>query len=146
MQIQLANIVQTPQVIAFFRKNIERHHSAIYSEEFVCPLGVQAAIRRKQMLIVLDDVQIVGALRFYPKKKANTISLYQFALNEMYRGQGILKKMLQTINDMPIIALCPSASEFNNYFYKSNWHLQEQNPDFTTWIFQEGIGQGSSLE
>lgn len=135
MQIALANSTHISEVATFFNENLERNNSAVYSEEFLCPLGLKAAIRRKQMIVAIVDGQIIGAFRFYRKKTSNSISLYQFAINEVYRGQGLLKKMLITINDLPIHALCPLESEFNEYFYKSDWHLQEQSEEFKIWVF-----------
>ncbi|MFC0274730.1 GNAT family N-acetyltransferase [Metabacillus herbersteinensis] len=137
MQIALADITHAPQVVSFFKKNLDRNNSAVYSEEFLCPLGIKAAIRRKQMIVAIVEGQVVGAFRFYRKKTSNSISLYQFAINEVYRGQGVLKKMLKTINELPILALCPIESKFNEYFYKSGWHLQEQNVEFRVWAFND---------
>ncbi len=135
MQIALANPTHISEVVTFFNKNIERNNSAIYSEEFLCPLGVKAAIRRKQMIVATVEGQVVGAFRFYRKKTQNKISLYQFAISEVYRGQGLLKKMFKTINDLPIVALCPTDSDFNEYYYKSGWILQELSDEFKIWVF-----------
>ncbi|MGE8206778.1 GNAT family N-acetyltransferase [Heyndrickxia sp. NPDC080065] len=137
MQISFADLTHTPQVVSFFKNNLEHNNSAVYSEEFLCPLGIKGAIKRKQMIVAIFNGQVVGAFRFYRKKTTNTISLYQFAISEIYRGQGVLKKMLKTINDLPIHALCPMESEFNEYFYKSGWHLQEHNPEFNMWVFND---------
>ncbi|QOV12600.1 GNAT family N-acetyltransferase [Viridibacillus arvi] len=135
MQIALANPTYISEVVYFFNENLDRNNSAVYSEEFLCPLGIKAAIRRKQMIVATVEGQVVGAFRFYRKKTQNKISLYQFAISEVYRGQGLLKKMLNTINDLPIVALCPTESNFNAYYYKSGWNLQEQNDEFKIWIF-----------
>ncbi|WP_274310001.1 GNAT family N-acetyltransferase [Solibacillus daqui] len=135
MQIALANPTQISEVVSFFNENLERNNSAVYSEEFFCPLGVKAAIRRKQMIVATVEGQVVGAFRYYRKKTQNKISLYQFAISEVYRGQGLLKKMLKTINDVPIVALCPIDSNFNDYYYKSGWILQEQSDEFKIWVF-----------
>ncbi|MEK3886602.1 GNAT family N-acetyltransferase [Bacillus sp. FSL K6-3431] len=137
MQIALADIIHAPQIVSFFKKNLDRNNSAVYSEEFLCPLGIKAAIRRRQMIVAIVEGQVVGAFRFYRKKTSNSISLYQFAINEVYRGQGLLKKMLKTINDLPILALCPIESKFNEYYFKSGWHLQEQNAEFKVWAFND---------
>ncbi|MFJ8261089.1 GNAT family N-acetyltransferase [Rummeliibacillus sp. NPDC094406] len=136
MQIALAEITHTPQVLSFFKHNLDRNNNGIYSEEFLCPLGIEAAIRRKQMIVAIVEGQVVGAFRFYKKKSSNTISLYQFAISEIYRRQGLLKKMLKIINDLPILALCPIESEFNEYYYKSGWQLQEQNSQFNKWVIK----------
>ncbi|MDX8364707.1 GNAT family N-acetyltransferase [Cytobacillus sp. IB215665] len=136
MKVALGHITDAPKIVSFFKRNLCRNNSGIYSEEFFCPLGIQAAIWRKQLIVAIVDNQIVGAFRFYRKKTSNSISLYQFAINEDFRGQGLLKKMLRTINDLPIYALCPIESKFNEYYFKSGWHLQEQNISFKVWIFK----------
>jgi len=76
-----------------------------------------------------------GGISVLPKKTQNKISLYQFAISEVYRGQGLLKKMFKTINDLPIVALCPTDSDFNEYYYKTGWNLQEQSDGFKIWVF-----------
>jgi len=135
MQIALANPTHIFEVVHFFNVNLDRNNSAVFSEEFFCPLGIKAAIRKKQMIVATVEGQVVGAFRFYRKKTQNKISLYQFAISEVYRGQGLLKKMLNTINDLPIVALCPTDSNFNEYYYKSGWKLQEQSDVFKIWVF-----------
>lgn len=135
MQIAFANPNHIAEVVTFFNQNIDSDNSAVYSEEFLCPLGIKAAIRRKQMIVAIVEGQVVGAFRFYRKKTQNKISLYQFAISRVYRGQGLLKKMLKTINDVPIVALCPTDSTFNEYYYKSGWNSQEQSDEFKIWVF-----------
>ncbi|QUG87160.1 GNAT family N-acetyltransferase [Bacillus nitratireducens] len=137
MQISLADPTHIPEVVSFFNENLDSNNSAVYSEEFLCPLGIKAAIRRKQMIIATVEGHVVGAFRFYRKKTQKKISLYQFAISEIYRGQGLLKKMLETINDLPIISLCPTDSNLNYYYDKSGWYLQEQNEKFNVWIFND---------
>jgi diaminopimelate decarboxylase len=44
------------------------------------------------MIVATVDDQVVGAFRFYRKKTQDKISLYQFAISEIYRGQGLLKR------------------------------------------------------
>ncbi|MGF9975271.1 GNAT family N-acetyltransferase [Viridibacillus arvi] len=136
MQIALANPTHISEVVYFFKENLDRNNSAVYSEEFLCPLGIKAAIRRKQMIVATVEGQVVGAFRFYRKKTQDKISLYQFAISEVYRGQGLLKKMLNTINDLPIVVLCPTESNFNEYYYKSGWNLQEQSEEFKIWVLK----------
>lgn len=43
--------------------------------------------------------------------------------------------MLKTINDLPIVALSPTDSDFNEYYYKSGWNLQEQSDEFKIRVF-----------
>ncbi|OLS37155.1 hypothetical protein BTR22_10770 [Alkalihalophilus pseudofirmus] len=135
MQISLANLSHVSEVITFFNENLDTNNSAVYSEEFLCPLGMKAAIKRNQMIIATDQGKVVGAFRFYRKKTQKQISLYQFAISESHRGQGLLIDMLNTINDLPIFVSCPTSSNFNEYYYKSGWVLQEQNTEFKIWAF-----------
>ncbi|MFZ3590360.1 GNAT family N-acetyltransferase [Bacillus sp. DJP31] len=137
MQIVLANPTHISEVVTFFNENLDRNNNAVYSEEFLCPLGIKAAIKRKQMIVATIEGQVVGAFRFYRKKTQNNISLYQFAISEVYRGQGLLKTMLKTINNLPIIACCPTDSEFNGYFHNTDWELQQQSEEFNVWVFND---------
>ena len=107
------------------------------------PIGIQFGAYSEELIDIgigmkpelTMDGQVVGAFRFYRKKTQNKISLYQFAISEAYRGTGLLKKMLTRINDLPIVALCPTDSKFNNYFQKTEWELQAQNEEFKMWVF-----------
>lgn len=51
MQIALANPMHISEVVTFFNKNLDCNNNAVYSEEFLCPLGIKAAIKRKQMIV-----------------------------------------------------------------------------------------------
>lgn len=136
MRISLANPTNISEVVSFFNGNLDRNNSEVYSEEFLCPLGIKAAIKREQMIVATEDGQVVGAFRFYRKKTQNQISLYQFAISENYRGQGLLTQMLNTINDVPIISLCPTDAYLNEYYSKSGWVKQEdQSGKFNVWVF-----------
>lgn len=137
MQIGLAITTQISDVTTFFNDHLDRNNTGVYSEEFLCPLGIKAAIRRKQMIVATVEGQVVGAFRFYRKKTQNIVSLYQFAISERYRGKGLLSMMLRTVNHSPIVTLCPTESDFNEYYYKSGWHLQEQREELNVWIFND---------
>ena len=55
MQIVLASPTHISEVVSFFNENLDRANSAVYSEEFLCPLGIKAAIRRKQMVVATAE-------------------------------------------------------------------------------------------
>lgn len=135
MEIFLAKTTQTYDVISFFENNINFYSSGIYNQEFLCPEGVKAAIRRGQVIVAVKNNKVIAAIRFYKKKTSNSISLYQFAISQDFRGLGILKKILSMINSMPIYALCPIDSEFNEYYSKTGWMLDKQIGKFNTWRF-----------
>ena len=135
MNIQLARTEQIPTVQSFFQKHLAREMEGIYSDEFVCPLGVRAAVRRQQMLVAVVNEEIVGAIRFYPKKTVQKVSLYQFAIDERFRGSGLLQKMLAQCGDAPIYALCPAESNFNTFYEKTGFQLLEQKNEFNEWVY-----------
>lgn len=137
MQIVLASETHTSHVISFFKNNLDSNNSGVYSKEFLCPDGVKAAVRREQMLMAIINNEVVGAIRFYKKKTKNNISLYQYAISENYRGQGLFKKMLRTIHNVPIHAFCPIESEFNEFYHKTGWYLQETGIKFKVWVFND---------
>ncbi|MBW8351239.1 hypothetical protein K0H71_17600 [Bacillus sp. IITD106] len=37
--------------MTFFSENIDRNNNEVYSEEFLCLLGIKAAIHKKQMIV-----------------------------------------------------------------------------------------------
>lgn len=135
MEIFLAKTTQTYDVISFFENNINFYSSGIYNQEFLCSEGVKAAIRRGQVIVAVKNNKVIAAIRFYKKKTSNSISLYQFAISQDFRGLGILKKILSMINSMPIYALCPIDSEFNEYYSKTGWMLDTQIGKFNSWRF-----------
>lgn len=137
MQIAIASPTHIFEVVSFFNENLDRHNRAVYSDEFLCPLGIKAAIRREQMIVATIEGQVVGAFRFYRKKTQNRISLYQFAISKNYRGQGLLKRMLKKINDIPIVSLCPTDCDLNDYYSKSGWELEGQKQGFNVWILND---------
>ena len=135
MNIQLARTEQIPSVQSFFQKHLAREMEGIYSDEFVCPLGVRAAVNRQQMLVAVVNGEIVGAMRFYPKKTVRKVSLYQFAIAERFRGRGVLQQMLTRCGDAPIYALCPAESNFNTFYEKAGFQLLEQENGFNEWVY-----------
>ncbi|WP_163099937.1 GNAT family N-acetyltransferase [Peribacillus alkalitolerans] len=135
MYIGLANPAFSDEIVSFLTSNLDSTHSGLYNLEFLCPDGVLASIRRNQMLVVVEKNEVIGAARFYPKKSTKTISLYQFAIRKDYRGNGLMEKMLKTLNIAPIQAMCPVESGFNEYYRKTGWVLDNVGEKFNLWIF-----------
>ena len=138
MNIQLARTDQIPSVQSFFQKHLAREMEGIYSDEFVCPLGVRAAVGRQQILVAVVNGEIVGAIRFYPKKTVQKVSLYQFAIDERFRGRGVLQQMLAQCGDAPIHVLCPVESSFNTFYEKAGFQLLEQEDESNEWVYING--------
>ena len=59
MKIQLATSLYKKQVIEFFEKYLDKENKAIIWREFLCPFGVSNAIKRNQVMIVLQEDEIV---------------------------------------------------------------------------------------
>lgn len=135
IKIRLANKDDTSQVLSLFEKYLSPDNDALYSQEFFCPFGMKAAIKRNQMLIACDKHKIVAAARFYKRKRGKKTSLYQFVVDVNYRGKRLLSKILDLIRDFDITALCPKTSDFNNYYRKTGWVLsKENNEKYNYWV------------
>jgi len=134
-KVKLASKNSTDQVLSLFEKYLLPNNDALSSEEFLCPFGVRAAIRRNQMLVIYSGSTIIAAARFYKKKHDKETSLYQFVVDVNHRGKRLLLKMLNFIRDQDIVSLCPKNSDFNNYYRKTGWILSKKNGEkYNHWV------------
>lgn len=138
MKLKIADVFNTREVVHFFSRHLIRGNDGVSTSEFFCPDGVKAAVRRGQVLLALHDKHVIAALRFYRRKTKNSVSLYQFAIDLPYRGQGLLREMLQSLGPVPIEYLCPPKSSFNDYFDKTGWILLESDYKYNRWVFNPG--------
>ena len=138
MHIRQAHPLMTQEIVQFFQKYIAENSDLIANREYICPDGTRAAVRRNQILVALDGDVIVAALRFYPKKSTQTISLYQFAVAKNYRGKGVLYTMLQYLSEYPIEVLCPIHASLNTYFSKTGWQHTGQFKGCNRWEWSVG--------
>lgn len=134
MYIRLAKWEETNAIICFFTSTIDLRHDGMSSGELYCPDGITAAIRRKHLLVAVSGQRIAGALRFYPLKGNERISLYQFAVDERHRGQHLLRQMLDTLSPHPIEAACPAQSSFNAYYEHNGWKLEGTCSARNRWV------------
>jgi hypothetical protein len=134
MVIRYAQVSDTGAVRQLFHKLLSNENDAIYNDEFLCPDGVGAAIKRNQIIIIMDHEQLVAALRFYKRKTRSAASLYQFAITDSYRGQHLLFKMLDLLGGIPIEVQCPIGSKFNEYYLKTNWTLFDANQKYNRYV------------
>lgn len=136
MQYHLATLPDVALVRAFFARNLLRGNDAVYSDEFYCPFGIKAAIQRKQMFLAKEGLVIAAAARFYPKKNGE-ISLYQFAVEEEFRGQNLARALFDAIRSgHPMRSVCPLASSFNGYYEKTGWLLAGFERGLNQWILE----------
>ncbi len=120
LTLKTATKQETKLVQDFFAKNLTKDNPWITNEEFLCPFWVEWAINRKQVVILKYEEEIVWALRFYPRKRDNIVSVYQFALDERFRWKWLIKKMLEKTWYKVFEVNCFSDSSFNEY-YKKTW-------------------------
>ncbi len=136
MLYRLATPSDIEPVRKFFARNLPRGSDAIYNEEFYCPFGVKAAIQRKQMMLAMEGPHIAAAARFYPKKNGE-ISLYQFAVEEEFRGTNLAKTMFDTLRKgQPVRSLCPAASSFNDYYQCTGWRFDHEERGLNHWLLE----------
>ena len=135
MRIVLATNRDAENVLSFFEKYIKKECDALPSEEFLCPFGIKAAIQRQQVLVCSVDDQIMGALRFYPRKRDQIVSVYQFAIHKKYREQKILQNMLHATGYSFFEVECPISSMMNDYYKKTGWILKQQKSGSNYWTF-----------
>lgn len=122
-------------IIQFFNKNLVRDNDAITSEEFFCHFGIRAAIKRNQIVVCTENYRVVGALRFYKRKRIPGLaSLYQFAIDKNHQSENLLKKMLEITNCDSFETSCPIKSNFNNYYKKTGWNLKNFDSKNNYWI------------
>jgi len=137
MQILLAQPSQTKQVQNFFKKYLNKNSPWITNEEFLCPFGVSANIKKWQVMLVQDGEKILGALRFYPRKREKIVSVYQFALDESIRGKWFIKKILEQISKKTWYNIfesnCFLDDSFNDYYKKTWWILKKSDEKFNYW-------------
>lgn len=135
MKFRLAELPDVDAVRAFFKRSLPRGSDGVYNEEFYCPLGVKAAVQRRQMLLAVDDQQrIVGAARFYPKKNGE-FSLYQFAVDPAYRGHRLSCAMLDAVRGgRAMRSMCPPSAAFNAYYRSCGWRLEGVAHDLNQWV------------
>lgn len=133
MKIEIATKRYEKQIIFFFQKHLIKNNPAIHSREFFCPSGVKVAINKGYIILILNENDdVVAAVRVYPRKRDDIVSVYQFAINEKYRGNNLLKIMLKFTEYEIFEFLCPIEINFNEYYKKLGCKLIRKN-DFNCW-------------
>lgn len=133
LTLKTATKSETKLVQDFFAENLAVDNPWITNEEFLCPFGVEGAIRRNQVVILKFGEEIVWALRFYPRKRDKIVSVYQFALDKKFTGKWLVKKMLEKTWYKVFEVNCFSDSSFNEYYKKTWWELISDNGKMKVW-------------
>lgn len=134
--LKFAEVIETKNIQDFFLKYLKEDNPWIVNGEFLCPFGIEWAIKRKQIIILKYKNDILWALRFYFRKRDGIVSLYQFALNEDIIWKWLIKKMLQKTWYNKFESICFKDSYFNNYYLKSWWKFDRSDTKFNYWIME----------
>ena len=129
------NMIQA--IIQLSADTLKPDNDAIYNEEFLCPQGLRASVTKGFVITAFSGKCLCGMLRFYPNKRMEQISVYQFAVSESERGRGIVPLMLSFLREHyngAIICKCPTDSSFNDYYRKTGWtKVAEREYSYWEW-------------
>ena len=97
-EFRFARKNDTVDLLEFFDKNLDKDiWGGAVSREFLCPFGLKSAVNRGQVVIVVRSEELVAALRFYPRKTSDTVSIYQFAFAKDAKMDSLFTKNLKKI-------------------------------------------------
>jgi len=122
--VKIATKDMTSTLIRLSAETLKPSNDAIYNEEFLCAQGLRSSIAKGFVIVAFSDNNLCGMLRFYPKKRIEQISIYQFVVTKNFQGHGVVCKMLQFLHAQfkgVITCKCPINSQFNNYFEMTGW-------------------------
>lgn len=134
MLSRLATVSDTSAVIEFFSQQLQDIEIDLAFREFTCQLGLRAAIRRKEVLVCVDQDCLIAAARFYRRKRDHRISLYQFAVDPNYRGLHLISHLLMLL-DADVIAKCLKQANLNYFYQRNGWSLIDTDNRFNYWLF-----------
>jgi hypothetical protein len=143
--IGLAEICESDAIVNFFSLYAADIRRSAVCGEFLCPHGVRAAIRRQQMLIGISKGKIFAAARFYVRKRTNVVSLYQFAVDESFRGNNLVCIMLSFLGNVRVEARCRADGPMSGYFIGAGWTLLKDDGDSQNWTYETAGTELASL-
>jgi predicted GNAT family acetyltransferase len=129
-------------IVSFCGRLLSSDNAALYSSEFLCSQGLRSAVLKGLVIVATHNYNIVGVLRFYPNRRKSQISVYQFVVDEAFRGQGVVYAMLGFLHEQyngEIICKCPKGLAFNNYFDKTGWTITEEYNAYNYWKWRNYI-------
>ncbi len=138
LKIKYAEKGQKNEVLAFFHKNIFEENDGIVNEEYLCPYWASSAINKNQIIIISYLNKVIWWLRFYPRKRENIVSVYQFAIDEKFRWKCLIEKMLEFSWYKTFESICFIESNFNEYYKKKWWENIKTDDRYNLWRYQIG--------
>jgi hypothetical protein len=133
MKLTFATKDDSKEVVNFLEKYIKKSEFTEFNYELFCPYWIRWAILRDEVIILKDNNGVVWALRFYPRKRDNIVSVYQFAIEKDMRWKWLIKRMLKFTWYDFFQSEVPVSSYINDYFKKQNWELIQTKGNFNTW-------------
>ena len=134
--IEIAERKSQSPLLLFCSRLLSADNDALYNREFLCEQGLRSAVAKGYVIIAIADGVICGMLRFYPNRRKEQISVYQFAVSEANRGQGVVDAMLRFLckhYNGAIVCKCPKSSAFNGYFNKTGWKIISECDPYYYW-------------
>jgi hypothetical protein len=74
--LKIADKSEIKSLQLFFSLHLNEKTPWIVNWEFLCPFWVEGAVKRNQVVILKNGLKIIWALRFYPRKRDNLVSVY----------------------------------------------------------------------
>jgi len=129
---RLAGPKDAAACVAFFQRYLNPEE--VFSPEFLCPLGVRAAVQRREVIIFLAVNELAAALRFYRRKRSECISIYQFAVHPTWRGRLLSRLLIDAAPPGTRLSSCSPRSSLNDYYRNTGWRLRRCTPTEHEWI------------
>lgn len=130
LDIRLGSKTEINEINSLSSKYLNETTDWIFWYELLCPFWLKWAVIKSQVIIVKENEKIKWFLRFYPRKRDNIVSIYQFALNEDIRWKWIIKKCLEKTWYKIFEIQCKKNINFNNYYKKTWWELFKEDENF----------------
>ncbi len=133
VEYRVAQPADADRVVSF----LARYHIDIAAgtttPECLCESGTRAAVRRKEVLVAISASRVIGAARIYRRKKISRVSVYQFAVDEDFRGLHVIEELLRLCDDAVFEMTVPRNAPINGYLRSSGWTDEPGNDNETVW-------------
>ncbi|EDY21029.1 hypothetical protein CfE428DRAFT_1322 [Chthoniobacter flavus Ellin428] len=129
--VRLADREEADVCVEFFARHLTEDN--VFSREFLCPMGVRAAVTRGQVIVCKVGLEVIAAVRFYCRKRTACVSIYQFAVNPTWRGHRLSLEMIKAVPRGLRISCCSPSSSLNEYYVKTGWTLRRRSCQKNEW-------------
>lgn len=102
------------------KKLAQRHSDEL---GFVMKCTIEQGIGRGELLVAAADDEVVGFANTHRRRDGVTV-LYELAVAEEHRHQGIAKQLLGVMG-RPLVAKCPAKLPSNKFYLRVGFRLVE---------------------